>query len=551
MLYENFIKLFENAVKEHWNDPALSDFKKDTISYHELAEEIETLGLLWKKIGLRPGDKIAINAKSCKRSSVIYMAAQSLGYVAVELFNGFTPADTLKLVNHSDSRILYTEKRTFDEMDFAQLPALLYVADTATGALLASCSDEVASAYATMSQDFKLKYPHGMSMNDVHYDPRQMEDICAIMYTSGSTGNPKGVMLTVRNFSSNIYSITLYMPFRNGENYLGILPQAHIFGLICDLVIPMCYGMHATILGLPPIPSNVRDALMEVKPRLFFGVPLIFIKYIDFILGPYIHDPQGAEKLKNYEDHPEFCKMLHDVLLSSMGGNIELFATGGAAIPFELEELMLDKLKLPFISGYGMTETAPIIAVGGIGTYVHRSCGRYSYHCNQFRVDSPDPEHIAGEVQFKGDHVFAGYYKNPEETAAVFTEDGWFRTGDMGTVDADKNVFLAGRCKNMLLSTNGQNIYPEEIEVLLNALPYVSESLIVQRKTRLTALIVVNVDAVSKANLSAEALDEVMKQNMARLNSMVPAYSAVKDFELRNEPFAKTPKGSIRRFMYR
>src|SRR5574344_2391824 len=178
MLYENFSKLFENAVKEHWNDSALSDFKKDTISYHELAEEIETLGLLWKKIGLRPGDKIAINAKSCKRSSVIYMAAQSLGYVAVELFNGFTPADTLRLVNHSYRRILYTEKRTFDEIDFAQLPALLYVADTATGALLASCSDEVASAYATMSQDFKLKYPHGMSMNDVHYDPRQMEDIC-------------------------------------------------------------------------------------------------------------------------------------------------------------------------------------------------------------------------------------------------------------------------------------------------------------------------------------------------------------------------------------
>lgn len=510
--------------------------------------------MFWKKIGLQPGDKIALNAKSSCMSSVVYMAIVCNGYVAVELFNGFLPLSCQDLVNHSDSRALYTDKKNFDSMDFEKMPGLLYAADTSDDMLLASRNPsavDIAAEFASIKEDFNKKYPAGLKPEDINYDLRDWSDNCAIMYTSGSTGNPKGVMLTIRNLSANVLTLSTPLPFRRGENYLSLLPHAHIFGLVCDLMIPLCLGMHLTILCVPPVPVNVRNALMEVRPRLLFGVPLIFIKYIDYIIGPYLHDPEGAEKIKNYQDNPEFCKMLHDTLLSSMGGNIEMFCTGGAAIPFELEDLLINKLKVPFISGYGMTETSPLISVGTVDTYRQRSCGSYEYHFNELKVDSPDPEHIAGEILFRGDHIFAGYYKNPEETAAVFTKDGWFRTGDMGTVDSERNVFIAGRCKSMLLSTNGQNIYPEEIEVLLNALPYVSESLIVQRKGKLVALIVVNVNAASIANFSAEVLDEIMKQNLAKLNSMIPAYSFVKDFELRYEPFAKTPKGSIRRFMYR
>jgi len=304
------------------------------------------------------------------------------------------------------------------------------------------------------------------------------------------------------------------------------------------------------VLGLPPIPMNVKDALMEVKPRIFYGVPLIFVKLIDYILGSDIHSAEGQEKFKNYEQYPEYCKMLYEKLMRETGGKIEVFATGGSAIPSEVESLLVHKLKVPFITGYGLTELAPIVSYGKVGKYVTKSCGEYLPEVMELRIDSPDPQHIAGELYVKGDVVFVGYYKNPEATAQVL-QDGWFRTGDIGTVDKDNNVFLLGRSKNMILAENGQNVYPEEIEVILNELPYVAESIVLQRDHRIVALIVPNMDALDKAGIGSDALDAVMKQNIAYLNSKLPGYSAVNDFELRFEPFSKTPKGSIRRFMYK
>ncbi|MBR1487975.1 MAG: AMP-binding protein [Bacteroidales bacterium] len=546
---DNFIKLFEGAVRESWERPALSDFRKSTISYRELAERIETLDIIWKKAGLKRGDKVAINTRPCALGASIYYAAVSKGYVAVELYNAFTPADTQKLVVHSDSRILYTEKRIFDAMDFAQMPQVLCVIDCATGAVLAS-REGVGELYAAGAQLLAQKYPAGMQPADFKVIDADLDEVCAILYTSGSTGNPKGVMLTYRNDTANVQAITPGFPFHKWENYLSLLPHAHSFGLMCDVVIPLTLGMHVTVLGLPPIPMNVKDALMEVKPRIFYGVPLIFVKLIEYILGPDIHSPEGKEKFKDYKNHPEYCKKLYDKLMAETGGRIEVFATGGSAIPSEVESLLVHKLQVPFITGYGLTELAPIVSYGKVGRYVPKSCGEYLPEVMELRIDSPDPENIAGELYVKGDVVFCGYYKNPEATAEVL-RDGWFRTGDIGTVDKDNNVFLLGRSKNMILSESGQNVYPEEIEVILNELPYVAESIVLQRGHKIVALIVPNMDALDKAGIGADGLDAIMRQNIVALNNKLPGYSAVNDFELRFEPFSKTPKGSIRRFMYK
>ena len=544
-----FTKLFESAVRESWDRPALSDFRKSTITYRELAERIETLNLIWKQAGLKPGDKIAINTRPCALGASIFYAAVSKGYVAVQLYNAFTPADTQRLVAHSDSKILYTEKHTFESMDFEQMPKVLCVIDAGSGEVLASrCG--VGKLYAKGAAILAGKYPGGMQPSDFQVARPDLDDVCAILYTSGSTGNPKGVMLTYRNYTANVQAITPGFPFHKGETYLSLLPHAHSFGLMCDVVIPLTLGMHVTVLGLPPIPMNVKDALMEVKPRIFYGVPLIFVKLIEYILGPDIHSAEGQEKFKDCENHPEYCKKLYDKLMSETGGKIEVFATGGSAIPSEVESLLVHKLKVPFITGYGLTELAPIVSYGKVGKYVPKSCGEYLPEVMELRIDSPDPEHVAGELYVKGDVVFCGYYKNPEATAEVL-RDGWFRTGDIGTVDKDNNVFLLGRSKNMILSASGQNVYPEEIEVILNELPYVAESVVLQRGKKIVALIVPNMDALDKAGLTADALEAVMRQNLVALNAKLPGYSAVNDSELRFEPFAKTPKGSIRRFLYK
>lgn len=546
---DNFIKLFEGAVRESWDRPALSDWHKSTISYRELAERIDTLDLVWRSAGLKQGDHVAINTKSSALGISVFMACVSKGYVAVQLYNAFTPADTQGLVLHSDSKILYTEKSTFNRMDFEAMPELLAVIDGASGEVLASRGAGT-RAYTEADKLFAEKYPNGMKPEDFKVIDPALDDVCAILYTSGSTGNPKGVMLTYRNYTANVQGIRPGFAFRKWENYLSLLPHAHSFGLTCDVVIPLTVGMHITVLGVPPIPKNVQEAMMEVKPRLFYGVPLIFVKLAQYVLGADLMGPEAQEKLEHYEQHPEYCQMLHDKFMAAVGGRVESFVTGGSAIPTEVETLLVHKLKAPFVTGYGLTELAPIVSYGHVGKYIPKSCGQYLPEIMEIRIDSPDPARIPGELSIKGDVVFCGYYKNPEATAEVL-RDGWFRTGDIGTMDADGNLFLVGRCKNLLLTQNGQNIYPEEIEVILNEQPYVSESIVLQREHRIVALIVPDMEAIDHSGINSDALDAIMHQNILYVNSKVPSYSAINGFELHMEPFAKTPKGSIRRFMYK
>lgn len=545
---ENLIKLFEQSVKDCWEQPALTDYHVSGKTYKELATKIELLHITWQEAGLQTGDKIAINARSCSHWVEVFMAALSGGYTSVQLYNAFPPAVVEQLVNHSDAKIVYTESRTFKEMNVVNMPSVLAFIDTDTYDVLFA-TPAFQTAYARAESIFQERHPNGLRASDITYHHRSMDDVCAIMYTSGSTGNPKGVMLTVRNFSYNIAEAVIRLPYRKGENYVSILPYAHIFGLTFDLVIPMCIGMHSIILGRLPIPALLEEMMREYSPKIFLAVPLILSKFVEHTVGNEMYSEEGRQKLAEYENYPEYCAALRAKVLEALGGKIEIFATGGAAIPPAIEKLLAFQINMPFITGYGMTECAPLLSVGKVGSYKAKSCGEV-LDTLQARIASPDPMNIPGEFQVKGDCVFAGYYKNEGATKEAFTEDGWFRTGDLGTMDKDRTLFLVGRCKNMLLSSNGQNIYPEEIEVLLNALPYVAESVVVQREHILHALIVPNIAKVEENQWDAQTLHTVMEKNIQTLNAQLPQFALVHTFELRFEPFAKTPKGSIRRFMY-
>lgn len=544
----NFIEKFENSIKENWNNAALTDYRGETWTYSQIAEEITMMHLVWRAAGIRKGDKISLNARSCANWAKVFMAITSCGQVAVQLFNGFTPADAQKFTHHSDSKILFTEKAIFEGMDFETMPQLIAVIDTRSLELLAS-RGSFESIYRQRHQLFAAAYPDGFSPDCVSYTKTEMDDLCCINYTSGSTGNPKGVMLTARNISSNVDTIPKHFPYLRGENYLSMLPFAHIFGLLFDLVTCLCSGMHITVLGMPPAPTILKDAMQQVRPRVIMMVPLVLNKMIEFSIGEFVNSRTGKARLKDYSHHPEFCQALRTIALSYLGGRCEVIMTGGAAIPVEIEELLITKLDIPLVTGYGMTECAPAIALARLGHYKQRSCGEIVERM-QARINSEDPQNTVGELLVKGDNTFIGYYKNPEADREVFTSDGWFRTGDLGIIDKENNLFLVGRCKSMLLSSNGQNVYPEEIEVKLNALPYVSESIIVQRGERFVALVVPNADLLANDGISAKTLRVIMEKNIETLNSQIPSYSQISDFELADEPFAKTPKGSIKRFLY-
>lgn len=539
----HYLEILRESMLAKWEKQALSDYKGKDFTFADIATQIVRLHEVFEAVGVKPGDKIALSAKNSAHWAIAFFASVTYRAVAVPLLHEFLPEQTANLVDHSESVVLFTESKNWEVMPKEAMPQLkaaidlenfkaLYAKDIDLEAVIAKAYENTPATIAFEKRQEALSFKTG-----------DMEDLTIINYTSGTTSSPKGVMLTARNISSNVEFALSHIPVKDGDNIISMLPLAHMYGMAFEFIYPICGGGHTYFLGKTPTPTVLMQALAEVKPYLLITVPLVMEKIFKGKVMPTLQKPvmrvlTAIPGVKNI-----IYGKVREKLLTTFGGNLRSIVLGGAALNPAVEKVM-KAVKLPYTVGYGMTECAPLIGYSPWDSFRKGSCGRIVTDM-EVRIDSKNPQQVVGEIQVKGANVMKGYYKNPEATAATFTEDGYLKTGDLGIVDKGGNIFIKGRSKCMILTANGQNIYPEEVECVLNSLPYVAESLVVDRKGKLVALV-----ATTEDKLSKEELAEAMEQNRIALNAQMPAYSKVAQIEILEEGFQHTPKHSIKRFLY-
>lgn len=547
MIDQNFIQLYENSFKNNWEQPALTDYKENTsYSYGELAREIARLHLLFRELGIEKGDKISLIGKNHSSWSMLFMATITYGAVIVPILHEFSPESMEEIITHSDSRLVFVNESLWSKLNKERIRVPVF--EIPHFSLLKSEREEVSEIINSLDDLFTRNYPKGFSKDDIRYADVGNEEVICINYTSGTTGFSKGVMLTANNFAGNVtYAHKLDLLF-NGERNLAFLPMAHVYGCAFDFLYALSAGVHSTLLGAIPTPQNLINALQEVKPTLIMSVPLIFEKIYKKKILPIIDKPivKAAMKIPGLEKL--ILSKIKKSLIHSLGGNFREVVIGGAALNAEVEAFF-HKMKFPFSVGYGMTECAPLISYDHHYDFIPTSCGSVLEGIMEARIDSPEPEKIPGEIQVRGENVMQGYYKNPEATAAAFTDDGWLKTGDSGIM-VGRRLFIKGRIKTMLLTANGQNVYPEEIESRLNNLPYVAESVVVLRDFRLVAMVYPDMAALTADQITPEKLASIMEENRVTLNKSAANYEKISQIELVENEFEKTPKKSIKRFLY-
>ena len=546
---EHYFSRLERMIRTNWDSPALRNFKGESFTFGELAEQIEKFHVLFEASGVRKGDKIAICAKNSARWAVCFLAANTYEAVVVPILADFHPDSVNSLVDHSESRILFTDNDIWNKLDVARMPLLKTVISTGDYSLLYSVDDRMKEAYEKAPGIFRQRYPEGFRADDVSYPTDNGKDLALINYTSGTTSAPKGVMIRYESLSSNVEFGIDYMPCSPGENIVSMLPMAHMYGMVFEFLYPLCGGVTVNFLGKTPTPSLLLGAMAALKPYLVITVPLVMEKIFKSAVQPVLDKPAMKVLVRIPGINRIIFRKIHDKLMSAFGGQVRCLIMGGAALNPEVE-VWFRKFRLPFTVGYGMTEGAPLFGYAPWNEFVLRSCGRKVDRID-VRIDSDDPEHTVGEIQVKGMNVMEGYYRNPEATAAAFTEDGWLRTGDLGVIDRNGNIFIRGRSKNMILSSNGQNIYPEEIEAVLNNQQYVVESVVVDRGAKLVGLVYMDSDRMEREGLDETARNAVLKDILVSVNRDLPSYSKLSALEVRQQPFEKTPKMSIRRFLYK
>jgi len=544
----HFLERFEEAVKKNWGQYGLSNFKGESFTFGEIATEIEKLHIIFRENGVKKGDKIALCSKNNARWCIAFFAVTSYDGVAVPILNDFMPESVQSLTDHSESVLLFTEKSIFSQMDPEKMPLVNGIINVEDTTVLFSRDGKLTKSIENLDSLFEKDHPNGLKIDDVKYNYGSLDDLTLISYTSGTTSSPKGVMLSARSISSNREFAVDSIPVEPGETIVSMLPLAHTYGMAFELIYPLSSGCHVFLLGKPPTPALLLQALAEVKPYIVITVPLVLEKIIKGKVIPTIEKPLFKVLLAIPGIKNILYSTINKKLMAAFGGNVRKIVAGGAAIA-ENAEMVMKKLKLPYTVGYGMTECGPLIGYRDPSTFKARSCGE-TVHRMEVRIDSKDPQNIVGEIQARGDNVMLGYYKNPDATSATFTDDGWLKTGDLGVVDNDGNIFIKGRSKSMILSANGQNIYPEEIEDKLNNLPLVAESIVVDREKKLVALVVPDYEKAAAESIEGDSLVKLMEENRNKLNDMLPIYSRITKFELREEAFEKTPKRSIKRFMY-
>lgn len=537
---EHYLLRLQNATQKYWDKAALNSLGGESFTYGQMATRVEKFHLVFEALGLGKGDKIALCARNGARFGMVYMAVVTYGTVIVPILADFLPENVVHLTDHSDAVLLFTNKDKFEKMDPKGMPKVRLVLDVDTWGVLFAADKQTETVYGTMEELFAKKYPDGFGPGDVHYPTDNLDELSTINYTSGSTGDPKGVMLTHRNFNTVVDYSQRHMPA--GDKIVSMLPMAHMYGLVIEFIYPLCNGTSIYWLGKAPTPATLLKAFADVKPYLLVTVPLVMEKIYKSKIKPAVDKPSVKFLMHVPGLNKVIFKKIRTGLEQAFGGNVREFIMGGAALNPEVEKI-LSKIHFPYVVGYGMTEACPLLAYEGWRKFVPGSCGK-GLDCVEVRIDSDDPIHTVGEIQAKGDSIMVGYYKNPEATAAAFTADGWLRTGDLGVVDKEGNIFIRGRSKNMILSASGQNIYPEEVEAVVNNQPYVVESVVVDRDGKLVALVYVDATYVADP-------EDLAEQIRTESNRHLPPYSLLSKVELRQEPFEKTPKMSIKRFLYK
>ena len=547
----SFNALIEKSIIDHWDLDALTDYKGKTLQYHDVARKIEKLHILFENSGVKKGDKIALCGRNSSNWAVAFLATLTYGAVAVPILHEFMPEQIHNIVNHSDAKLLFTGDVVSTIIDATKMPSLegiIYIPDYS---LLVSRTDKLTYAREHLNEMFGKKFPKYFRAEHVNYYKEQNPDELALInYTSGTTGFSKGVMLPYRALWSNadFANHVLGRDIHPGDNVISILPMAHMYGMSFEFIYEFLSGCHIYYLTRVPSPAIIAQAFADVRPRIIISVPLIIEKIIRKKVFPKIQNNRIRLLLNMPVINKKVREKICEQVYQAFGGNAYEIIIGGAALNQEVESF-LKRIDFPYTVGYGATECAPIICYRDWHTFVQGSCGQAAYH-QEVKVLSSNPATTAGEIVTKGPNVMLGYYKNEEATKQAIDKDGWYHTGDLGLMDADGNVFIKGRSKNMLLGSNGQNIYPEEIEDKLNSLPMVAESVVIQEDEKLIALVHPDYDEAKALGLTANDLMSIMEQNRNELNVIIPHYSKISEIRIHEEEFEKTPKKSIKRFLY-
>ena len=537
---KNYLKKLEETIRGHWNQKALCDYKGESFTYADLATNIEQFRLFLNEAGISKRSKIAICARNSARWAIAFWDINVNGCVAVPLLADFHPNSVAALTRHSDSVILFTDEDIWNKLIPGQMPALKAAINVKDWRMLWYRDEKVFKAWENRERSFANHHPKGMKPDLVSFHTNNLDKMAIINYTSGTTGNPKGVMLTYGALSDTDEFANSHFPNHPGQTIVSMLPMAHMYGLAIEFIHPNVDGVTVYFLGKTPSPTTLLQAMKEVKPYMVVTVPLVMEKVYANSIKP------ALDKMQKFYSIPYAEKLIYKIvrkkIISAFGGRVRCFIMGGAPLKPEVEQCF-SRMHLPFTVGYGMTEACPLLGWEWWTDFVPSSCGK---PVHEIRIDSKDPQNEAGEIQARGANMTIGYYKNPEANAVAFTDDGWFRTGDLGTMDDKGNIFIRGRIKSMILNSSGQNIYPEELEAVLSGCPYVVESIVVDRNGKIVALVYPeipeDIDQESK-----ESIPEIIRTTA---NKSLPAYSKINKVELVDSPFEKTPKMSIKRFLY-
>ena len=548
-MQSSFFKQMENTIRTYWEQPSLSDYKGSTYTYKDVARKIVKLHIMFRNCGVQKGDRIALCSRNLATWGITFVAVITYGAVAVPVLHEFKTDNIHHIINHSEAKILFVGDDVWRTLDAEKMPHLDGVFRMEDYSIRLSKKEKLTEARHNLNKIFGELYPERFLPEHISFAPEDPEALAIINYTSGTSGQSKGVMLPYRSLNSNLHFAIEVLTDEPRQTMLSMLPMAHMYGLAFEFIYGFCIGSHITFLGRIPSPKIVTEAFAEVRPDVIISVPLIIEKIITKSVMPKLQSPAIKLLIKLPVIKQYIYKRIHTQLRTAFGGKFKEFIIGGAPLNKDVER-MLSNIGLEYTVGYGMTEFGPILSYSGWASYKPFSCGRPAPRM-ELKIDSTDPEHQPGEILARGANTMIGYFKNDEATANFIDASGWAHTGDIGLMDANGNLFIKGRSKNMILTSNGQNIYPEEIEDQINSLTCVSESIVVSREGRLIAMVVPDTDALSKLGLEGNEVNNYIEQSVKALNAELPTYCPIAHVEIRTEEFEKTPKKNIRRYVYK